>query len=68
VAAGVAFPGQSGHTRLVPVALPERGAVPLRYDGPAMLRGLALAEGLAVVPPGGVAAGAPVEVLDVPCG
>ncbi|SEK73921.1 molybdopterin molybdotransferase MoeA [Streptacidiphilus jiangxiensis] len=68
VPAGVAFPGQPGHTRLVPVALPERGAVPLRYDGPAMLRGLALAEGLAVVPPGGVAAGAPVEVLDVPCG
>ncbi|RAG80494.1 molybdopterin molybdenumtransferase MoeA [Streptacidiphilus pinicola] len=68
VTAGADFPGQPGHTRLVPVALPERGAVPLRYDGPAMLRGLALAEGLAVVPPDGVAAGRPVAVLDVPCG
>jgi molybdopterin molybdotransferase len=68
VPAAAEFAGQPGHTRLVPVALPERGAVPLRYDGPAMLRGLALAEGLAVVPPGGVAAGRPVEVLDVPCG
>lgn len=68
VPAAVEFPGRPGHTRLVPVALPERGAVPLRFDGPAMLRGLALAEGLAVVPPDGVAAGRPVEVLDVPCG
>ncbi|WP_404870344.1 hypothetical protein ACI1MP_33820 [Kitasatospora griseola] len=31
-----------------------------------MLRGLALADALAVVPPGGVAAGGTVEVLDVP--
>ncbi|WP_236654304.1 molybdopterin molybdotransferase MoeA [Streptacidiphilus anmyonensis] len=68
VPAAAEFPGQPGHTRLVPVALPERGAVPLRHDGPAMLRGLALAEGLAVVPPGGVATGRPIEVLDVPCG
>ncbi|WP_084724664.1 molybdopterin molybdotransferase MoeA [Streptacidiphilus melanogenes] len=68
VTAAAEFAGQTGHTRLVPVALPERGAVPLRHDGPAMLRGLALAEGLAVVPPGGVAPGRPIEVLDVPCG
>lgn len=67
VPAAAALAGQPGHTRLVPVTLPERGAVPLRHDGPAMLRGLALAEGLAVVPPGGVAEGEPVEVLDVPC-
>ncbi|MBF9068239.1 molybdopterin molybdotransferase MoeA [Streptacidiphilus sp. NEAU-YB345] len=68
VRAAAALAGHPGHTRLVPVTLPERGAVPLRHDGPAMLRGLALAEGLAVVPPGGVAEGEPVEVLDVPCG
>ncbi|WP_084729912.1 molybdopterin molybdotransferase MoeA [Streptacidiphilus neutrinimicus] len=67
VPAAAEFPGQPGHTRLVPVALPERGAVPLRHDGPAMLRGLALAEGLAVIPPGGVMPGRPIEVLDVPC-
>jgi molybdopterin molybdotransferase len=68
VKAAVDLAGHPGHTRLVPVTLPERGALPLGYDGPAMLRGLALAEGLAVVPPGGLAAGRPVEVLDVPCG
>ncbi|WP_037602648.1 molybdopterin molybdotransferase MoeA [Streptacidiphilus rugosus] len=68
VPAAVELGGYPDHTRLLPVALPERGALPLRFDGPAMLRGLALAEGLAVVPPGGVEAGAPVEVLDVPCG
>jgi molybdopterin molybdotransferase len=64
----VALPGYPQDTRLVPVLLPERGAVPLAFDGPAMLRGLALAEGLAVVPPGGVAPGQPVEVLEVPGG
>ena len=62
------FPGHREETRLVPVVLPERGALPLSYDGPAMLRGLALAEGLAVVPPGGLPAGARVEVLEVPTG
>lgn len=63
--------------RLVPV----RGAHPLRYAGPAMLRGLALADAMAVVPPdrrggsGGpgteeapraVYAGAGVEVIVLP--
>ncbi|MEZ0064080.1 molybdopterin molybdotransferase [Streptacidiphilus sp. MAP12-20] len=68
VPAAADLSGYPGHTRLLPVTLPERGALPLRFDGPAMLRGLALAEGLAVVPPGGVDAGGLVEVLDVPCG
>ncbi|MGW0976399.1 hypothetical protein [Streptomyces griseus] len=43
-----------------------QAVVPLPFDGPAMLRGLALADGLAVVPPGGVVAGAVVEILDAP--
>ncbi len=68
VRAAAAFPGHREDTRLVPVVLPEQGALPLAYDGPAMLRGLALAEGLAVVPPGGLPAGARVEVLEVPAG
>ena len=68
VEAAVPLPGHPVDTRLLPVVLPERGAVPLAFDGPAMLRGLALAEGLAVVPPGGCAAGARVEVLEVPAG
>lgn len=68
VEAAVPLPGHHEDTRMVPVALPERGVLPLAFDGPAMLRGLALAEGLAVVPPGGVPAGARVEVLEVPAG
>ncbi|MEU1818079.1 molybdopterin molybdotransferase MoeA [Streptomyces roseifaciens] len=59
----------SGHpadTRLVPVTYdggPGR-VRPLRFHGPAMLRGLAAADALAVVPPGG--AGRSVEVLGLP--
>lgn len=56
-------------TRLVPVSVTDAAAVPLRFTGPAMLRGLALADGLAVVPPGGgvtaLGAGQRVEVLTV---
>lgn len=41
-------------------------AVPLRFNGPAMLRGIAVADGLAVVPPGGARAGERVEILGLP--
>ena len=68
VEAAVALPGHPEDTRLVPAVLPPRGVLPLAFDGPAMLRGLALAEGLAVVPPGGLPAGARVEILEVPAG
>ncbi|MFE7585223.1 molybdopterin molybdotransferase MoeA [Streptomyces gardneri] len=61
-----ALPGHPHDTRLLPVRRGAHGIVPLPFDGPAMLRGLAVADGLAVVPPGGAAAGAHVEVLDVP--
>ncbi len=50
----------------MPVVRTERGVVPLTFDGPAMLRGLALAEALAVVPPGGLPAGGRVELLATP--
>ncbi|WP_406386624.1 molybdopterin molybdotransferase MoeA [Streptomyces sp. NBC_01618] len=40
--------------------------VPLRYNGPAMLRGIAAGDGLAVIPPGGVRSGTEVEILDLP--
>ena len=56
-------------TQLVPVSITHTRAPPLRCTGPAMLRGLALADGLAVVPPGGgvvaLGAGTQVEVLAV---
>ncbi|MFD4318250.1 molybdopterin molybdotransferase MoeA [Streptomyces sp. NPDC058548] len=61
-----ALPGHPRDTRLLPVRRIAGEAAPLPFDGPAMLRGLALADGLAVVPPGGVAAGGDVEVLPVP--
>ncbi|MFD4027810.1 molybdopterin molybdotransferase MoeA [Streptomyces sp. NPDC058576] len=65
-------PGHPHDTRLVPVVhrAGRAGArdhvAPLRYNGPAMLRGIAAADGLAVVPPGGVRSGTEVEILDLP--
>ncbi|MFI0258726.1 molybdopterin-binding protein [Streptomyces sp. NPDC017056] len=67
----------SGHphdTRLIPVAYRDDAdgegdsvaVVPLRFSGPAMLRGIAAADALAVVPPGGAARGEYVELLDLP--
>ena len=58
--------GHPYDTRLVPVALRGDHAVPLHYNGPAMLRGIAAADALAVVPPGGVRAGQGTELLDLP--
>ncbi|MEV7125053.1 molybdopterin molybdotransferase MoeA [Streptomyces sp. NPDC093260] len=58
--------GHPYDTRLVPVVLRGDHAVPLRYNGPAMLRGVAAADALAVVPPGGARAGQEAELLDLP--
>ena len=53
-------------TRLIPVILRDGRAHSLRYDGPAMLRSLALADALAVIPPSGGAVDSPVELLPIP--
>ncbi|AVH57607.1 MULTISPECIES: molybdopterin molybdotransferase MoeA [Streptomyces] len=58
--------GHPYDTRLVPVVLRADEAVPLHYNGPAMLRGVAASDALAVVPPGGARAGQELELLDVP--
>lgn len=72
--------GHPHDTRLVPVVHRIRSTegagsgagtgvvhvVPLHYNGPAMLRGIAAADGLAVVPPGGVRSGTEVEILGLP--
>ncbi|TQK53017.1 molybdopterin molybdotransferase [Streptomyces sp. SLBN-118] len=58
--------GHPYDTRLVPFAHRADRLVPLHYNGPAMLRGIAAADGLAVVPPGGARAGDELEVLDLP--
>ncbi|MEV7592238.1 molybdopterin molybdotransferase MoeA [Streptomyces sp. NPDC090085] len=59
-------PGHPYDTRLVPVVLDDEHAVPLRYHGPAMLRGVAAADALAVVPPRGARSGQDLEILDLP--
>ncbi|MEV6954112.1 molybdopterin molybdotransferase MoeA [Streptomyces sp. NPDC051183] len=59
-------PGHPHDTRLVPVLLTDEHAVPLRYNGPAMLRGVAAADALAVVPPHGARSGQELEILDLP--
>ncbi|MFF8591765.1 molybdopterin molybdotransferase MoeA [Streptomyces sp. NPDC015220] len=61
-----AVQGHPYDTRLVPVVLRGDHAVPLRYNGPAMLRGVAAADALAVVPPGGARAGQEAELIDLP--
>ncbi|MFG1702514.1 molybdopterin molybdotransferase MoeA [Nonomuraea sp. M3C6] len=54
------------NTRLVPVRRSGRGAVPVGHDRPGSLWGAALAEALAVVPPGW--AGEQVELIELPPG
>ncbi|MEW2614888.1 molybdopterin molybdotransferase MoeA [Streptomyces sp. NPDC047880] len=61
-----AVQGHPHDTRLVPVVLRGDEAVPLHYNGPAMLRGIAAADALAVVPPGGARTGQETELLDLP--
>ncbi|MEU9118549.1 molybdopterin-binding protein [Streptomyces sp. NPDC048506] len=63
--------GHPRDTRLVPVAYREDEryglrAAPLHFHGPAMLRGIAAADALAVIPPGGAEPGTDVEILELP--
>ncbi|MFI8188533.1 molybdopterin molybdotransferase MoeA [Streptomyces sp. NPDC085946] len=61
-----AVQGHPYDTRLVPVVLRGGRAVPLHYNGPAMLRGIAAADALAVVPPGGAEPGHETELIELP--
>jgi molybdopterin molybdotransferase len=60
--------GHPRDTRLVPVAYSPAAseARPFHYNGPAMLRGIATATALAVIPPRGGASGTEVQVLPLP--
>ncbi|MER6094519.1 molybdopterin molybdotransferase MoeA [Streptomyces sp. NPDC001728] len=58
--------GHPYDTRLVPVVRRGGRVLPLHYNGPAMLRGIAAADGLAVVPPGGARPGQELDILDLP--
>lgn len=64
--AAVELPGWEGGTSLVPCRATEDGLLPAEANRPNMLRGLAASSVLAVVPPGGVRAGAEVRVLPLP--
>lgn len=56
----------SASTRLVPCTVDDGGATPTRWQGTAMLRGLAAADVVVVVPPGGAGAGSVVATLPLP--
>ena len=58
--------GHPYDTRLIPAVLRGDSAIPLHYNGPAMLRGIAAADALAVVPPGGARQGQRTELIDLP--
>ncbi|MGW2633522.1 molybdopterin molybdotransferase MoeA [Streptomyces chattanoogensis] len=63
--------GHPRDTRLVPVSYRDDDryglmAEPLHFHGPAMLRGIAAADALAVIPPGGGDRGTEVELLELP--
>ncbi|WP_405778730.1 molybdopterin molybdotransferase MoeA [Streptomyces sp. NBC_00859] len=58
--------GHPYDVRLVPVVHRTDEVVPLHFHGPAMLRGIAAADGLAVVPSGGAQAGQLLEIIDLP--
>lgn len=62
----VAVENASASTRLVPCALGPDGATPTPWQDSGMLRGLASADLVAVVPPGGSGAGSVVETLPLP--
>lgn len=53
-------------TRIVPATRTPEGAAPTGHQGAGMLRGLAAAELLAIIPPSGVARGESVECIPLP--
>jgi molybdopterin molybdotransferase len=55
-----------GRTRLIPCRFLSGLAFPVGHTGPGMMRGLAWADGVMAVPPGGVESGRPVAVLPLP--
>ncbi|MFC7218069.1 molybdopterin molybdotransferase MoeA, partial [Streptomyces polyrhachis] len=67
VRAGAA-PNRAAPDRTAPdrTAQDQPPITPLHFTGPAMLRGLATAHALAVIPPGGARTGDPVPVLPLP--
>ena len=63
---GVDVTSHPRDTRIIPVLIDDGQARPLRFDGPAMLRSLALADALVAIPPSDGLAGSTVPLLPVP--
>ena len=53
-------------TRIVPVKIENGKAIETKYRGSAMLRGLVLADALAVIPTGDNPVGSPIRLLELP--
>lgn len=64
--AGADLEGWPGGTSIVPARRGSAGLEPVAAVRPNMLRGLAAADALAVVPPGGAAAGTSIRALPLP--
>ncbi|MFF1384470.1 molybdopterin molybdotransferase MoeA [Arthrobacter sp. NPDC058288] len=68
VPCGEMIEADPGRTRLMPFRLLYGMASPARHTGPGMMRGLAAADGVLVVPPHGVQLGEPVAAFALPWG
>lgn len=66
IALAAPVPNASPSTRLVPCTVDDRGATPTGWQGSAMLRGLAAADVVAVIPAGGSEAGDTVGTVALP--
>lgn len=68
VPCGAMIEPDPGRTRLMPFRLVYGMASPAQHTGPGMMRGLAAADGVLVVPPHGVQLGEPVPAFALPWG
>ena len=68
VPCGTTLEPEPGRTRLMPFRLLYGMASPAKHTGPGMMRGLAAAHGVMVVPPHGVQLGEPVPAFALPWG
>ena len=68
VPCGTMIEPDPGRTRLMPFRMLYGMASPAQHTGPGMMRGLAAADGVLVVPPHGVQLGEPVPAFALPWG
>ncbi|MDQ0754095.1 molybdopterin molybdotransferase MoeA [Arthrobacter sp. B3I4] len=68
VPCGTLIDPDPGRTRLMPFRMLYGMASPAQHTGPGMMRGLAAADGILVVPPHGVQLGEPVPAFALPWG